>query len=218
MRLRAALVGDLTKVMDKAVKDMESAAVKASRQAADSMRDDLRAQTASAGLPKSLQKAWQRKVYLNKGLDAAGFVFSKSQDIHAAFATGGEIRAKNGSYLVIPLKGAVRAGLHTSMRKSRGSRPRKWSELEPALRRFGNLRRIALSKGRYLLVAPGYGKSGKALKPGARRRKGYWGLPLFLLVPRVRLGKRIDFEGAKRRAQKRHPKFLEQALSEELGR
>ena len=228
MRLQAALAGNLEKIMAAATDALAKGATDGVRQTTAEMKADLRRQTAAAGLPEKVQKAWQDRLYPKRknSLGAAGLVYSRARNIHAAFASGGEIRAKNGRFLVIPLPAAVRLGLHMSHQRSRGSRPRRWSEVQPAIDRFGALRMVKLSGGRFLLVADQVTASGRRSKARRTRdglaystvnRRGRMSMPLFLLLPRVRLGKRIDFEGARARAQRRLPMNVAAAQAAEAA-
>lgn len=209
MRLRAAIRGDLRRMMENERRNLAVGIKAGVREETDTLKDDYRKLTAAAGLPAGLQRAWRSRIYpKGASANAAGYVFSKAPRIHAAFATGGEIRARNGRFLVVPLPVAIRLGLHRSMERSRGSRPRRWSNVAAALDRFGALRMVKLSGGRFFLVADNVTSTGRRSRT-RRTREGLEfspiggrrvSMPLFLLVPRVRLGKRLDLDKPARSA------------------
>lgn len=202
MQIRAALEGDLRKIVAREVSVL-GRGIKAGTQAAtDGLKDKLRRQVREAGLSSSVEKAWQAKVYpKGDSMGAAGLVFSKARRIHAAFDGGAEIRPKNGEWLVIPLPAARKLKLDLDYARSRGGKPRHWSDVDAAIRRFGALRRVVLPGGRILLVASGVTAAGQRRKVrqtrnGAVQGIGNTSMPLFLLVRRVRLGKRLDIDAA----------------------
>lgn len=208
MHLKAALEGDLRKVMSREVMVLGAGIKSGTTSATDSLKERLRAQVRSAGLAQSVQKAWQSKVYpKGDSMAAAGYVYSKATRIHAAFDVGGTISPKRGQWLVIPLPAARRLKLDISYARSKGSRPRHWSDVDAAVRRFGALRQVKLRGGRMLLVADrvtaagGRRKVRQARGGGSVQGLGNVSMPLFLLVRRVSLGKRLDIASAARQAR-----------------
>lgn len=213
MQIRAAIEGDLRKIMNREVAVLKAGVKAGTVSSAESLKEKLRAQVREAGLSQSVQKAWQVKSY-PKGdhSGAASWVYSKSTRIHAAFDAGGTIVPgshvgpegnpviSKAKWLWIPLPGAVALELDRGMKHSKGNRERKWSEWEVVKQRFGEERLHLIPAGgqRMLLVADtGGGKSrSRKWKYGAKRSLGDGSLPLFLLVKRVRLGKRLDIDGA----------------------
>ncbi|WP_337996223.1 DUF6441 family protein [Oleispirillum naphthae] len=203
MKIGAALEGDLRKIMTREISVLRSGIKSGTQTATDNLKEKLRAQVRAAGLPQSVQKAWQSKVYpKGDSMGAAGLVFSKATRIHAAFDAGASISPRNGQWLVIPLPAARRLKFDVSYSRSRGGKPRHWSDVDAAVRRFGSLRRVPLKGGRILLVADGVTASGSRRKVrqakggGTVQGVGNVSMPLFLLVKRVRLGKRLDIGGA----------------------
>lgn len=203
MQLRAAIEGDLRQVMARETVVLKAGIKAGTLKASDALKDRLRGQVRAAGLSSSVEKAWQSKVYpKGDSMGAAGLVYSKAARIHSAFDAGATIGPKAGQWLVIPLPAARRLKLDLSYQRSKGSRPRHWSDIDAAVRRFGALRRVALRGGRILLVADGVTASGARRKVrtarggGAVQGVGNVSMPLFLLVRRIRLGKRLDIDGA----------------------
>lgn len=203
MHIGAAIEGDLRKIMAREVSVLAAGIKAGTVKAADGLKEKLRAQVRAAGLSTPVEKAWQSKVYpKGESMGAAGYVYSKAKRIHAAFDVGGDLRPKNGEWLVIPLPAARKLKLDVSYQRSKGSRPRHWSDVEAAVARFGALRRVMLPGGRMLLVADRVTASGarrkvRTTREGARvQGLGNVSMPLFLLVKRVRLGRRLDIDGA----------------------
>ena len=229
MRLKAAVLGNLEKLMRDNARALEVGATRGVRDTGKELRRDFGQVVAAGGLPVKLQKAFDMRVYPRRGysLKAAAMVKSKANRIHDAFAKGGVIRAKTGRFLVVPLPGAIRLGLHKSLRRSGGSRPRRWSEVRPAIDRFGALRLVKLAGGRFLLVADQVTAGGRRAKTSRTRdgaafsrinRRGQNTMPLFLLTPQVRQPKRLDFGAARARARRRLPLNVAAAQVEELAK
>ena len=108
MRMRAALVGNLEKVMAEDLDDAETAVTGGMKRATDGLKGELRGQVQRAGLGRKLSNAWRGQTYPKggKSLGAAGLVYSKAPKIHAAYNKGGVIRSKSGGWLAIPTEAA----------------------------------------------------------------------------------------------------------------
>lgn len=212
-----ALKGDLQKSMDRTAKRAAVAVTRGMGAGAKGLQSDLRAQTRHARLGRGVEKAWRTAVYPRGGkvsMKAAGIVYSKASRIHAAFTKGANITTRRAKWLVIPLPAAKKMGFDKGMSKSKGSAPRKWSEVEAAIGKYAKLRYIKLGPGRALLVADNLTaglrrsktrinkKSGGAFSPVSGRRAS---APLFLLVKRVRIKRRIDVKRATKRAASKLP-------------
>ncbi|MFO0481443.1 MAG: DUF6441 family protein, partial [Curvibacter sp.] len=115
-------------------------------------------------------------------LNAAAVVWSNAPVIVGAHDTGPLIRSKNGFWLAIPTPAAGKS--------TRGGRitPGEWE------RRTGlRLRFIYRRRGPSLLVAEGRMNSkGRAVASRAKTGRGLTTVPIFLLVPQVKLRKRLD--------------------------
>ncbi|MBP1806464.1 DUF6441 family protein [Rubellimicrobium aerolatum] len=124
-------------------------------------------------------------------LDAAALVWAKAPHIVGAYEEGALIRSPNGFWLAIPLPAAGRAG------GGRKMTPARWE------RQTGQRLRFVYRRGRTaLLVAEDARLSRRGLaaaKKGRRRRDGMLSgaqtVPIFVLVPQVRLAKRLDLSG-----------------------
>jgi hypothetical protein len=119
-------------------------------------------------------------------LNAAALVWSKAPIILGAHNTRPLIRSKNGFWLAIPTPAAGKS--------ARGGRisPGEWE------RRTGlRLRFIYRRKGPSLLVAEGrLNTKGRAVASRSKTGRGLLTAPIFLLVPQVKLAKRLDLARA----------------------
>lgn len=144
-------------------------------------RDDIR----SAGLGSRLANAVRSQVYPQSqpSMDAAALVYTKAPKIIGAHERGALIRSNNGFWLAIPTQSAGRG--------PRGGRitPAQWEQ------RTGRRLRFVYRSGRSaLLVDDGTVRSGNAPAFGQRAKRGFRNrtVPIFVLVPQVKLPKRLD--------------------------
>ena len=206
MRLEAALQGNLERHMKAEVKAAGRAVVAGTRRAADGLKQEMRTQVTSAGLGRRLANSWRGKTYENKKLDAAGRVWTKAPTIMRAFDEGVTIKSKKGFWLAIPTEAAPRRGVG-GKRISPSTFPEH---------RFGRLRFVYRGSGKpSLLVVDGLrargGKRGGFSRAGKRARASGRGLTtvvMFIMVPQVRLRKRLDFTNAGRSWQRRLPRLI----------
>jgi hypothetical protein len=209
MRLEAAIQGDLETHMKAEVKAAGGAVIAGTRRAADGLKHEMRAQVTSAGLGRRLANSWRGKTYENKKLDAAGRVWTKAPTIMRAFDEGVTIKSKKGFWLAIPTPAAPRRGVG-GKRISPSTFPEH---------RFGQLRFVYRGSGKpSLLVVDGLrargGKRGGFARAGKRARatgRGLTTVVMFIMVPQVRLRKRLDFTGAGRRWQQQLPRLIANA-------
>ncbi|WP_298195618.1 DUF6441 family protein [Novosphingobium sp.] len=183
MRLVTQIDGDLPLDMEMTIRAGRLAALGAVTGVGATIKDNWRTQIASAGLGRRLGNTVRMEAYPRQGsLNAAALVWSKAKKIVGAFETGVEIRAKNARFLAIPLPAAGK-----STRNGRIT-PGEWER-----RRGRKLVFIQRRRGGALLVDNGtvirgpstFGRGGVAR--GFKNRS----VPIFVLVPRVRLEKRL---------------------------
>lgn len=202
LHLGLALQGNLAKHIEAELRAAEQGVTEGVRRTARDLQAAFRARTRAANLGPKLERAWGRADYPKGGasLGAASDVYSKARRIHEAFAEGVTIGPKHKRFLVVPLEGARRLKLDRGLQQSKGNRERKWAQIQAAVAKFGALRWIKISGGRFLLVADNLTAGGARSKtrhrdgefsPIAGRRQS---VPLFLLVRQVRLGKRLDLK------------------------
>ena len=193
MKLKLDITPDLVALMAAEIKAGEKAVSQAVSEAGNTVKTSWRAQITSAGLGQRLANTIRSEQF-PKGrpsLSAAALVWSKAPVIIGAHDTGPLIRSKNGFWLAIPTPAAGKS--------TRGGRitPGEWE------RRSGlRLRFVYRRTGPSLLVAEGrLNTRGRAVASRSRTGRGVTTVPIFLLVPQVKLQKRLDLVLDARAAQ-----------------
>lgn len=214
VKLSAEMQGALTKACGDLVGDAAKIAQAEVKAAGLGLRDELRAQV-SATLGRRLAQTWTMRVYPQTGasLGAAALVWSRAPDIAEAHDEGKVIRSSRGLWLAIPLPAAGKG--------KRGKRPTvgEWQKIH------GMRLRFIYRKGKPgLLVADnarltGSGRAraniGRSKKAAGvyTRIQGRTTVPIFLLVPQVKLRKRTNYAQAAEKWQGK----LHAAVSGKLG-
>jgi hypothetical protein len=193
MKLHLDSTPDLVAMMAAEIKAGERAVSKSVSEAGNSVKTAWRAQITGAGLGQKLANTIRSEQF-PKGkpsLNAAAVVWSKAPVIVGAQDTGPLIRSKNGFWLAIPTAAAGKS--------AQGGRitPGEWE------RRSGlRLRFVYRRTGPSLLVAEGRLNSrGRAVASRSKTGRGATTVPIFLLVPQVKLRKRLDLARDARAAQ-----------------
>jgi hypothetical protein len=216
MKLVATLARSLQADMQAELRDIERAVATGTRDAGRGLKTELRRQVTSAGLGQRLANSWRDKHYPNRKLDAASLVYTKAPQIIRAFDEGAVIRSKRRRFLAIPTENAPRKEAD-----SRRISPSTFPE-----HRFGPLRFVPRSNGPSLLVVDGLRasfsrKSGelrgfrRATDRARRSGVGLTTVVMFLLVPQVKLRKRLDVARAADRWSAQLPALIEQQLRAE---
>lgn len=171
------------------------------------MKADLRHDVQGAGLGHRLGMAWRSNVYPigRNSMDAAGYAWTRVPRIIDAFDRGVTIRSRDGAFLAIPTDAAGKRAPIAGAAPAFGSRPGKTARVTPGgfERRTGLKLRLVYRPGKPgLLVvdaaqrdrlgraAPylGKGRGSKLYGP-----KGVT-IVVFILVPQVRLRKRLNID------------------------
>ncbi|WP_424180075.1 DUF6441 family protein [Yoonia sp. TsM2_T14_4] len=184
MKLGLDISPDLVAVTAAEVKAGEKAVSAAMREAGTDLKTAWRGQITQAGLGRRLSNSIRSQTYPRSGesLKAAALVWSKAPQIIGAHDTGPLIRSKDGFWLAIPTPAAGR-GL-------RGGRitPGEWER-----RRGLRLRFVYRRRGPSLLVADGrLNNRGLGVASRFKTGRGRSTVPIFLLVPQVKLAKRLN--------------------------
>lgn len=198
-QLKVDVVGDLRETMRAAAQAGAEAVTRAVHGATDGLKKDWRRQIAAANLgstsrARGLGNTIRSAVYPagRMSLNAGGLVWTKAPHIIGAFERGVTIRADSRDYLAIPTPEAGRfeAG-------NRRITPAGWER-----RTRMQLRRILLPDGRALLVVDDVklNRSGLAVRDRTKKKKLARTMVMFILVPQVRLRKRLDLLAAGDRA------------------
>jgi hypothetical protein len=191
MRIVAKIDGDLKAIMETEIQAGKLASLAAVSGIGAAIKADWRAQVTGAKLGARLGNSIRYEAY-PKGrgsFNAAAQVFSRAPHIIGAFERGAVITAKGGQWLAIPMAaaGAGRGGARLT--------PAEWER-----RRGLKLRFVYLGRGSALLVADGrQNKRGLGVRSGSRSGLGRATVPIFRLVPRVSLRKRLDLMASARR-------------------
>jgi len=193
VKLKLDITPDLVAAMAAEIAAGEKAVTAGLREAGAGLKTAWRAQIAQAGLGRRLANSIRSQTYPKAGesLNAAALVWSKAPVIVGAHDTGPLIRSKDGFWLAIPTQAAGRS--------FRGGRitPGEWE------RRHGmRLRFVYRSRGPSLLVADRarINARGRAGASRSKTGRGQVTAPIFLLVPQVKLPKRIDLDRDAERA------------------
>lgn len=184
MKLKLEISPDFVALMRAEIGAGEKAVSAAMRTAGSDLKSAWRAQITGAGLGTRLGNSIRLATYpkASDSLNAAALVWSNAPVIIGAHDTGPLIRSKGGFWLAIPTPAAGKS--------TRGGRiaPGEWE------RRTGlRLRFIYRRRGPSLLVAAGrLNSKGRAVASKSKTGRGVATVPIFLLVPQVRLRKRLD--------------------------
>lgn len=200
MKLGIDITPDLVAVMAAEINAGERAVTSAMREAGTDLKSSWRGQITQAGLGRRLANSIRSQTYPRSGesLSAAALIWSKAPVIIGAHDTGPLIRSRDGFWLAIPTAAAGKS--------TRGGRisPGEWE------RRTGlRLRFIYRRRGPSLLVAEGrLNSKGRAVASRSKTGRGLVTAPIFLLVPQVKLPKRLDLARDAERAQAAVPGLI----------
>lgn len=184
--------------------------------AGEGLKQDLRKQVLTAGLGVRLARAWRSRTYPNEGHDAASLVWSKAPHIVRVFDEGTVIKSRNGFWLAIPTPASPKRGVG-----GKRINPSNFPE-----HRFGPLRFVYRRGRPSLLVVDGVrvnastGRVGRRAKGGAftksgRMKAGMSTVVMFVLVPQVRMPKRLDVERAAAKWTRALPLLIDRHMSAE---
>lgn len=184
MQFKLDLQPDLVAMMKAEIEAGERAVTAAMGQAGLGLKAAWRSQITGAGLGQRLANTIRNQTYPKAGasLNAAALVWSQAPVIIGAHEKGALIRGRNGFCLAIPLPAAGKA--------ARGARitPAEW-EKKTGLR----LRLVPRRTGPSLLVAEArVSARGLAKVSKSKTGRGLATVPVFILVPQVKLPKRLD--------------------------
>ncbi len=217
-----ALQGDLERWAEAAkvaiLQGVRDAATEEGREGLQKLRADVRA----AGLGDGLANAWRMEVRPRQRLAYSPAVFFRSAAPHIidAFTKGQPIKGK--PLLAVPIPGSPA----DTIRIRRGQE--RTAEIE---KRFGPLRAVNLKGGGVMLVARGRASAdGSGVRALVRRRqtgtqdyftplnqKSQVDIPMFWLVPNIRLGKRLNWPEIAREIQSDYAQRVEANLKRRLA-
>ena len=193
MKLDLSVTGDIVTAMRAEILAGEKAVTTAMRVAGAGLKSDWRAQISRARLGQRLANTIRSKTYPAAGesLEAAALIWSNAPQIIGAHDTGPLIRSKDGFWLAIPTPAA-----------GKGTRGKALTPGEWERRRGLRLRFVYRRGGPSLLVADGRLNSrGLGVASRSKTGRGQSTVPIFLLVPQVKLAKRLSLARDAERAQ-----------------
>lgn len=200
MKLDLSLTGDIVTAMRAEILAGERAVTTAMRVAGAGLKSDWRTQITRARLGQRLANTIRSKTYPAAGesLEAAALIWSNAPQIIGAHDTGPLIRSKDGFWLAIPTPAA-----------GKGSRGKALTPGEWERRRGLRLRFVYRRRGPSLLVADGRLNSrGLGVASRSKTGRGQSTVPIFLLVPQVKLSKRLSLARDAQRAQAAIPGLI----------
>jgi hypothetical protein len=201
VKLKLDIQPDLVAMMAAEIAAGERAVTAAMRETGSGLKTAWRGQIVGAGLGPRLANSIRSEVFPKAGasLNAAALVWSKAPVIVGAHEAGPLIRSRNGLWLAIPTPAAGKA------LGGRRITPAAW-ERKTGLR----LRFVYRRTGPSLLVADQVRINGRGIAAASRARtgRGQVTVPIFLLVPQVKLPKRLDLAQDAARALDDIPRLI----------
>ena len=205
LKIELAVEGNLRREMDAELDAIAKGLTGAVKEAGALVQQRLRDQVTGSGLGPRLAKTVRLQVYPRGqlSLEPAAFIYTKAPKILNAFAGGVTIKSKDGFFLAIPTDNAPKKGVG-----GKRINPTNWPE-----HRFGRLRFVYRARGPSLLVADEL-RASYARKTGQfrgfrqasvrAREKGQTATAvMFVLVPQVRLSRRLNPKAAGEAGQRR---------------
>ena len=198
MKLSVEFSPDLVALLEQEIRAGERAVTAAMKSAGAALKQDWREQITRAGLGHRLPRTIRNRTYPTRGdsINATALVWSNAPEILNAHDRGALIRSKSGFWLAIPTEaaGKGRGGARLS--------PGEWE------RRRG-LRFIYRRDGPSLLVADGrLNTRGLGVASRSKTGRGRATVPIFLLVPQVKLRKRLDLARDAERVARAVPQLI----------
>ena len=192
MKLELSVTSDIVTAMRAEVLAGEKAVTAAMRAAGNDLKSSWRAQITRARLGQRLANTIRSKTFPAAGesLEAAALIWSNAPQIIGAHDTGPLIRSKDGFWLAIPTPAA-----------GKGTRGKALTPGEWERRRGLRLRFVYRRGGPSLLVADGRLNSrGLGVASRSKMGRGKATVPIFFLLPQVKLAKRLDLARDAQRA------------------
>ena len=200
MKLDLSVTGEIVNAMRTEILAGEKAVTATMRAAGGNLKSDWRAQITRARLGQRLANTIRSKTYPAKGesLEAAALVWSNAPQIIGAHDTGPLIRSKDGFWLAIPTPAAGKSA------RGKALTPHEWER-----RRGLRLRLVYRRRGPSLLVADGrLNTRGLGVASRSKTGRGKATVPIFLLMPQVKLAKRLSLAWDAKRAQAAVPGLI----------
>lgn len=201
MRLLANIQGDLRALMKEEFEAAEQAVSAGVSEAASGLQTAWRGQITGAALGRGFANSIRKKVYPTTGVSirAAAVVYSDASKVIDAFDRGVLIRAKDGFWLAIPTAAAGKKGVGNKRITPGGWEQRTGQRLRFVYRR---------EQPSLLVAETRLNSRGRAVASRSKTGRGVATVPIFLLVPQVKLPKRLSLDGPAREAEQRLPGLI----------
>lgn len=196
MRFDFRVDTDMRALMEAHIDAAEIGVTRGVREASEGLKRDWRGQVVASGLGRRLANTVRAQSYPKSGqsIGAAGLAYSREPKVIDAHDRGVTIRGKEGLWLAIPI------GPAKNMRGPRGEGLRATARITPYgfEKRTGLRLRFVFRRGQpSLLVAEGrITKKGKAARSRSKTGRGVTSIPVFILLPQVKLRKKLDLDRA----------------------
>jgi len=185
VKLITDIQGDIRAMMKQELEAAERAVTAGVSEAARGLQTAWRGQITGATLGQSPANSIRKNLYPISGtsIRAAAVVYSNASKVVDAFDRGALIRARNGFWLAIPTAAAGKKGVGNKRITLGG-----WEQ------RTGQRLKFIYRRGQpSLVVAEGrLNSKGRAIASKSKTGRGLATVPIFLLVPQVKLRKRLD--------------------------
>jgi hypothetical protein len=209
MKLGIRTIGDIAEAMRTEEQAGRRAVSRGMKAAADGLKGDWRRQVEAGGLGSRVARTIRSEVYpRHPSSNAAAMVWTRAPKLIDAFERGALIRSQDGFFLAIPTAAAGARGLGR-----RRITPGGWEQ-----RTGMRLRFVYRGSRPSLLVADDARMNTRGLATMNRRRArkdgtrtGSMTVPIFILLPQVRLRKRLDLAPAAERWAARVPGLIVQS-------
>lgn len=202
------VISDVRKAMKEAEEDVAQIVTVSMAEATELLKADLRDDVEEAGLGVRLGRTWRSRLYPqgDVSLDAAGYVWTKAPNIILAYDEGVTIRARNGArMLAFPTQAGKRL-VPDADGKLRKVTPKSFEASTGLTLRYvpRNGRRPAL----YVVDGARLNSRGRAVSSVRKSRSGGKFTPIanrmtiavFVLVPNVKVQKRLHIDAVANRA------------------
>lgn len=180
--------------MNRTLANAQNAIIGGITESVNEAKNSVRAMTRSAFKSGRLPNSWQSKIYGRDSFNPAGMIYSKAPVIMRAFSEGTLIKSADGFFLAVPTENCPKS--YTGKRVT----PMNWPKEV-----YGPLEFIYVGHGKPSMLAatnaPGASESrrtrsilGRQIRGGARGKITLEKMVMFILLPQVKLDKRIDPE------------------------
>lgn len=231
MKFKLDILGSIKKDIDADIKKIEKAAMDAAREVGEGLKREWKDQVTGAGLGNKLANTVKFKVYprSSASMNAAVFVYTKAPEIMRSFDLALTIQGKQSRYIAVPTKFAPVKGNVYEARSRTGGVQKIRSRISPAnwpSSKYGVLEFVPAKNGHpaMLVVADLRRSTGKLKNQRGKQYKmasAKWmkdrnktrSVPMFILVPKVKMPKKLNIEELVKKWQDKHLQIYDDYLN-----